>query len=78
MKKIVGFVVAIIILMMTGVFLQISKGIASAMLTNGNDVSQFQFVVVSLASNMLPLILGLWLVRTSWKKITSDNIKDVL
>lgn len=78
MKKIVGFVVAIIILMMTGVFLQISKGIASAMLTNSNDVSQFQFVVVSLASNMLPLILGLWLVRTSWKKITSDNIKEVL
>ena len=73
MKKIVGFVVAIIILMMTGVFLQISKGIASAILTNGNDVSQFQFVVVNLIANMLPLIVGLWLIRASWKKITSNT-----
>lgn len=62
--------------MITGAFVQISKGIASVMLANSNDVSQFQFVVVSLTANILPLILGLWLVRTSWKKITSDNMKE--
>lgn len=72
MKKIIGIVVAIFILMASSVIFQITKGILKVsdfgqnMYANYGKIGIFIEVIIT----MLPLIIGIWLVKLSWRKIT--------
>lgn len=39
------------------------------------DISQFQFVTMGV-SKLIPLLLAVWLIKLSWKKITIEKEQE--
>ncbi len=75
-KKIMAIIVAIVILMVSSVFFQVLK----AMVDNGLGQKVYDsfgaigtFGVTLLT--FLPLIVGIWLIKKSWKKITVEKVQ---
>ena len=69
MKKILGVVVAIVIFMIMAVIHNIYGIMIDSMRESMENISKFQFVAMGL-SKMIPLLLAIWFVKISWRKIT--------
>lgn len=71
LKYILAIIVAIIIFTIASVIFQLMKGgldeVGQSIYDNYGRVGTFIFVIFK----MLPLIIGVWLVKISWKKITN-------
>lgn len=72
MKKILGIFVAIVILMVSSVIFQMTKAILRASEFGEKlypSIGKFAFFIEAIIG-ALPLIIGIWLVKLSWRKIT--------
>ena len=72
MKKVLGVVVAIIIFMIMAVIHNIYGVLIDSMRESMENISKFQFVAMGL-SKMIPLLLAIWFVKISWRKITTKK-----
>lgn len=72
MKKILGVVVAIIIVWIMGAISALLKAMIEVSRANADDISQLQYVVMGLVP-MIPLIIAIWLIKLSWQKITTKK-----
>lgn len=72
MKKVLGVIVAIVIFMIMAVIHNIYGVMIDSMRESMENISKFQFVAMGL-SKMLPLLLAIWFVKISWRKITTEK-----
>lgn len=72
MKKVLGVVVAIIIFIVMAVIHNIYGVMIDSMSESMENISKFQFVAMRL-SKMIPLLLAIWFVKISWRKITTEK-----
>jgi len=72
MKKVLGVVVAIVIFMVMAVIHSIYGVMIDSMRESIENISKFQFVAMGL-SKMIPLLLAIWFIKISWRKITTDK-----
>ncbi len=72
MKKVLGVIVAIIIVWIMGAISTILKAMIEVSRNNVDDISQFQYVLMGLVP-LIPLIIAIWLIKLSWKKITAKK-----
>lgn len=79
MRKVVGFIVAVIILMITSIVYQFSKILIKDSDFALNMYEQYDRVGVFIVSfiGVLPLVIGIYLVRISWKAITSKKTENI-
>ena len=77
MKKIIGVIVVVLILMFTSVVYQITKIIfeSSGFGTNLYDNYGKMGVFIEVVIALLSLIIGLWFAKFCWKKITFEEKK---
>ena len=72
MKKVLGVIAAIVIMWISSIISILLKAIIEASRTNIDDISQFQFVLMGLVP-IVPFIIGIWLVKFTWRKITAKK-----
>ena len=72
MKKVFGVIVAIIIVWIMGAISTILKATIEVSRDNMEHISQFQYVIMGLVP-LIPLIIAIWLIKLSWKKITAKQ-----
>lgn len=72
MKKFLGVIVAIGIFVIMTVVHNIYGIMIDSMRESMEDISKFQFVAMGL-SKVIPLLLAIWFVKLSWKKITTEK-----
>ena len=72
MKYLLGFVVAIAILLITAVVFQTYGLFISSKLNSMGGISEFKYIAIGM-TKLIPLILGIWLIKLSWKKITTEK-----
>lgn len=72
MKYLLGLVVAIIILVVTLVVFKIYGLYLSSILNSMGNISEFKYVAIGM-TELIPIILGIWLIKLSWKKITAQK-----
>lgn len=75
MKKVLGVIVAIIIVWIMGAISTILKAMIEVSRTNMEDISQFQYVIMGLVP-LVPLIIAIWLIKLSWRKITAKKEQE--
>jgi len=72
MKYLLGVVVVIVILAITSVVFGCYGIFISSYLDSMENISQFKYIAIGL-TKLIPLFLGFWLIKLSWKKITSKK-----
>lgn len=77
MKKVLGVIVAIVIIWIAGVISTLLKAIVKVSRADIVDISQFQFILMGLIP-FIPFIIAIWLVKLSWRKITYKKPEQVL
>lgn len=80
MKKVLGVIVAIFILMIASVVFQLTKILLKSSEFGQNMYDSYGKIGVlpEVVIGMLPLIIGIWLVKLSWRKITYEEPKEIL
>lgn len=79
MKKILGVFVAFLILVISSSVYQVTKvllersNLGESLYNSMGAAGVFIEVVIS----MSPLIIGIWLVRVSWRKITYKTVDNI-
>ncbi len=73
-KKFLALGVSLVILMFASVLFQLAKaiidnGMGQNVYDNYGEIGTFGLTLVSL----LPLIVGIWLIKITWKIITKEN-----
>lgn len=72
MKYLLGVVIAVVILVITAVVFQVYGLFISSYLSSMENISEFKYVAIGL-TKLIPWILGIWLIKLSWKKITAKQ-----
>ncbi len=72
MKKLLGIAVAIVIFVIMVVVHNVYGIMIDSMRESMEDISKFQFVAMGV-SKLIPLLLAVWLIKLSWKKITTEK-----
>ena len=72
MKKVLGVIVAIVIFIIMAVIHNVYGVMIDSMRESMENISKFQFVAMGL-SKMIPLLLAIWFVKISWRKITMEK-----
>ncbi|PHS55525.1 MAG: hypothetical protein COB17_11455 [Sulfurimonas sp.] len=72
MKKLLGIAVAIVIFVVMATVHTVYGVMIDSMRESMENISKFQFVAMGL-SKMIPLLLAIWFVKLSWKKITIEK-----
>ena len=72
MKKILAIFVAFIILVITSVVFQLTKVVTESSGLGQNLYNELGKIgiIIEVGITLLPLIIGIWLMKLSWKKIT--------
>lgn len=68
MKKVIGVIVAIVIVWIMGALSAVVKVMVEATQQDG-DLSKLEFVLLGLTP-LIPFIIAIWLIKFSWRKIT--------
>lgn len=76
MKKVLGVIVAVVIIWISGIISMLLKAMIEISRTNIENISEFQFILMGLVP-FIPFIIGIWLVKLSWRKITYETPKLV-
>ncbi len=76
MKKVLGVIVAVVIIWISGFISMLLKAMIEISRTNIENISEFQFILMGLVP-LIPFIIGIWLVKLSWRKITYETPKLV-
>ena len=69
MKKVLGVIVAVVIIWISGIISMLLKAMIEISRTNIENISEFRFILMGLVP-FIPFIIGIWLVKLSWRKIT--------
>ncbi len=72
MKKVLGVIVAIVILVIMTMIHAVYGIMIDSIRESMVDISKFQFVAMGV-SKMIPLLLAIWFIKLSWKNITSGK-----
>lgn len=72
MRKVLAIIVAIVIMWIMSAVSMLLKSLIEISRANIIDITQFQFVLMGLVP-MIPLIISIWLIKYSWKKITTKK-----
>lgn len=75
MKKVLGVIVAIIIVWIMGAISFVFKAMIEVKIANMENISQFQYFIMGLVS-LIPLIIAIWLIKLSWRKITAKKEQE--
>ena len=75
MRKVLGVIVAIIIVWIMGAISTILKAMIEVSRANMEDIGQFQYVIMGLVP-LIPLIIAIWLIKLSWRKITAKKEQE--
>ena len=76
MKKVLGVIVAVVIIWISGIISMLLKAMIEISRTNIENISEFRFILMGLVP-FIPFIIGIWLVKLSWRKITYETPKLV-
>ena len=72
MRKVLAIVVAIGILWIMSAVNIVLKAFIEISRANMSDITEFQYVLMGLVP-LIPLIIAIWLIKFSWKKITTKR-----
>ena len=72
MKKVLASLLAIVIIWIMGIASVILKSLIDVSRENIENISELQFVLMGLLP-IIPFIIGIWLIKLSWKKITAPK-----
>ena len=72
MKKVLGVIVAVVIIWISGIISMLLKAMIEISRTNIENISEFQFILMGLVP-LIPFIIGIWLVKFTWRIITAKK-----